>query len=260
MIDDEIALELVDFWIESYPDNLRGIPEHLKDKVSGDDVRWLQGPYREGSHITPEALRYLKNDILSRLNEKQRHQQYEKWQKKNTFINQILAVGTWVLAIIAIGSLFWTIHTTNQQSSAVNKQLELMSNQTDLMQLEHSAIFRPHLSIETYQKERLNNSFIVTYKIINVGRLPAKVVNIIWGPYSLKDKSKLQNDLIFPGQYLTIPYTLTNINDKTHLFPRVKVGYTYGSYENRTEKFSTWCSFDIDIKNNSIQVKDCEMI
>lgn len=138
-----------------------------------------------------------------------------------------------------------------------------------LMRQEHAVTFRPYLAIEPYRGERLNNSFIVKYKITNVGRLPAKLVSISGGPALPEDITEPRGGLIFPGQWLGLPHTINDINNRLHVSSRIKVEYTYGSHSGEAKQFFTRCLFDIDLEKfniedgkgiiSAIEIKECEM-
>ena len=69
MIPDKIALELVEYWMENYPEKKREIPEHLKDKVNDKQREVLQAQIPLKRLGTPDdvaqAVLFLASDASS---------------------------------------------------------------------------------------------------------------------------------------------------------------------------------------------------
>ena len=113
------TLELIDYWIENYPNRLRNIPKKLSRKIKRKHLEILQQPYREKGKISALELQNLRESIENKLNEKEKEHSYRDWQKqqlkhsRNIYIVNIILViitfllctGTFIMAFTSWKSL-----------------------------------------------------------------------------------------------------------------------------------------------------------
>jgi len=191
MIDDKIALELTEYWIANYDKNLGHIPENLEEKVTVADVDCLVNPYKMRGGILPrENLRLLRNDTLNRINEKIRYEQYEKWQK----ITTLIAFGGLLFAFIAIGlnydSISKELHFMNNQTIAMNEQLELMRQEFQYMQPNRGTLELVNkVKMYSFSKESFMNEppIRITLHFQNRGMIDVKNATIWVGGNGIKE-------------------------------------------------------------------------
>ena len=119
------TLELIDYWVENYPNGLRNIPKKLSRKIKRKHLEILQQPYREKGKISALGLQNLRESIENKLDEKEKEHSYREWQKKQlkqskdiyianislVIITFLLCMGTLIMAFTSWKSLEFQIES-----------------------------------------------------------------------------------------------------------------------------------------------------
>ena len=104
MINNKLKIKILSYWIEN-PNKTGEIPNTLKNKIDGDDVKNLihEMNLNYGSFIA--YRRELEKDVRD-IESSQRHREIIKFQKTQVFFTEILALATLALALNVFIEIF----------------------------------------------------------------------------------------------------------------------------------------------------------
>jgi len=181
-------------------------------QYSSENTSLICPPSQNGQLITPESCK------------RQDHYRYDRQKQIEDHNSQVaMKNANWMSVLIGVGGLLllkWTLSATQSAAKSASDTLYIAQKTFELSNKSNFSEFRPYVSIVevSYTIESTSNMFLLSFKIKNIGRTPARKVCVQAQVFVVENSDPNLSKVFFETSARQRKQNATLLPEQEHVF------------------------------------------